>query len=128
MFRNITASFGHCEPSSYEEQLGAADIIWLWDRHGKDVQSSTAPVCRWSLRGIVKFASIALQPIIHYDFDQIASPAFTARPGRVRRMRVNFRLSAGFVSAVFVCEGLSVFAVSLGIIVTLQVLGGAYAN
>jgi hypothetical protein len=43
-------------------------------------------------------------------------------------MQVNFRLSKGFVNAASVREGLSAFAVSLGMIVTLQVLGGAYAS
>jgi 4-amino-4-deoxy-L-arabinose transferase-like glycosyltransferase len=41
---------------------------------------------------------------------------------------MNFRLSSSFPTAVWVGEGLAAFVILLGIIVTLQTLGGAYAN
>jgi hypothetical protein len=41
---------------------------------------------------------------------------------------MNFRLSAGFAIAVSIGEPLAVFAVLLGIIMILQIFGGAYAN
>jgi hypothetical protein len=43
-------------------------------------------------------------------------------------MRVNFRLSARFATILSVGEGLAVFALSFWIVVTLQILGGAYAS
>jgi hypothetical protein len=57
-----------------------------------------------------------------------AEPDKPCRRSQFGRMPVNFRPSVGFAIAVSVGEGLAAFAVLLGIIVTVQALGGAYAS
>jgi 4-amino-4-deoxy-L-arabinose transferase-like glycosyltransferase len=47
---------------------------------------------------------------------------------RSERLPMNFRLSSRFPTAVCVGEGLVAFVILSGIIVTLQIAGGAYAN